>query len=241
LIRVLPNEDFIYLADSRNCPYGIKKEEEIVVLVQRIVDFFQNIEVKILVFACNTSSVHLSRFVTPNLPMLGVILPTIREAVKTTQNKHLAVLATTATIVSSIYQKLLVAYLSSGGQKLFFVSCSEFVTAIEEGVIGTKESYRLVKKKLTFLQDEDIDTIILGCTHFDCYQAEIQSVFPKSKLVSAGKPTGKALLALLKQKSILNQQQDKGKVRLLTTGDRKHFYHQVLNFFDTPIIEQINL
>lgn len=241
LIRILPHEDFIYLADSRNCPYGTKKAEEIVGLVQRIVAFFENLGVKILVFACNTSSVHLSRFEIPSLPMLGVIIPTVREAVRTTKNKHLAVLATIATITSGVYQELLSALIPDRERKLFFVQCSEFVTAIEKGDIGTKESYRLVYEKLAFLQDEEIDTVILGCTHFDCYRAEIQSVFPQAALVSSGKPTGKALFSLLKRKQIINQQQGSGRIRLLTTGDSISFRKQTLPFFDLPRIEEITL
>lgn len=106
LRRVLPKEDYAYLADNKNSPYGIKSKEEIVALVREAIKFFEKLPVKLIVLACNTSSAYLGILQQETkLPVLGVILPTVRVALKS--GKDLAVLATAATIDSGVYQNLL--------------------------------------------------------------------------------------------------------------------------------------
>ena len=184
LRRVLPKEDYAYLADNKNSPYGIKSKEEIVALVREAIKFFEKLPVKLIVLACNTSSAYLGILQQETkLPVLGVILPTVRAALKS--GKDLAVLATAATIDSGVYQNLLGEKKYLKNRKIAYLKCSEFVSAIESGLMNCRESRRLVREKLGSLTKPD--AFVLACTHFDMYQPEILELFPEAKFVSSEK------------------------------------------------------
>lgn len=230
MFKLLPTEDFIYLADFKNCPYGVKSKEEIIFLIKKIIAFFKKMSTKIIVFACNTSSVYLENIQNEDLPLLGVIMPTFNEAIQVANNS-LALLATNATINSGVYQELFSeSFLKD--KDLYFVGCSEFVLAIEAGELETKKAYDLVFKKIAFLQDKDIDTLVLACTHFDFYQEIIESILPDVKIVTSGKKVAQELYSFLDSRYLLNKQQV-GKRIFLTTGSRLDFQRKLELFFNS--------
>jgi len=232
LAEVLPCEDFIYVGDTLNCPYGIKTPEEIANLVTRVVRYLLSQDVKAIVIACNTAtanSAHLKEFV--KIPIVGVISPTAKYALKVSRNKNIAVLATNATIDSKSYQKLLDKKGIFNRGKKYFVKCSEFVTAIEDKQFANDYSFKLVKDKLEFLADKNIDTVVLGCTHFGLYAQEISRVLPQAKLVDCGGPTSQLLKKIMKKEKIIADDFRTGTIRITTTGDPEQMKKQI-DWFD---------
>lgn len=222
LRRVLPHEDYAYLADNRNSPYGIKSEAEIIGLVRKVIKFFEKISVKLIVLACNTSSAFLDKLrLETNIPLLGVIEPTVAETVKS--GRDYAVLATNATIDSGVYQKLLAEKSRLKKRKMHFLKCSEFVSAIENGLINCAKSRELVSEKLKVLSENKPDTIVLGCTHFDLYKEEIREIYPEAKIISSGPATARAVKNFLKKHNLDNPQTEHGKLSIYITGEFDNF------------------
>lgn len=222
LIEQFPHEDFIYVADTLHCPYGIKPQEEIADLVTRITKYLIGAHVKAIVIACNTATAnsdHLKDIT--KLPIIGVIRPTAEYALQVSSERKIAILATNAAVDSGCYQN----YLKAGSDSLYPVRCSEFVPLIEQGRTHTKEAARIIKEKLSGL--ESADTIILGCTHFPLIQEQIHGILPDARLVTSGKATAEALEKVLSEKDLRNEKQDSGSVILCTTGDPKHLKKQI--------------
>lgn len=224
LVKKFPNEDFIYVADTLNCPYGTKSKEEIKNLVDRVSNYLINKKCKAIVIACNTATANANHlFELDDIAVLGVILPTANEALK--NSKKVAVLATDATINSGIYQEVLL----NAKKEIYPVKCSLFVEPIEKGECGTKENYELVSKHLNQLKDKNIDTVILGCTHFALISNEVKKVFPKANLINSGEPTSEELYKILEKRNLLSSNK-KGKVYLKTTFAANALMNQIKIF-----------
>ncbi|MCK9536842.1 MAG: glutamate racemase [Bacilli bacterium] len=233
LIEIFPHEDFIYIADTKNCPYGIRSAAEIEKLVTDVVLYLLENKIKTLVIACNTATAygtHLAEITA--IPIVGVIEPTAQAAVKTTKNHKIAVLATNATIKSGFYQEYLARQLPSAFC-VYPISCSEFVVAIEAGEINNDYSYRLVAEKLKPYRNENIDTAVLGCTHFGLYHREIAQMLPQANLVGSGAPTAQYLYKVLNQKELMSNNKAPGKVIVKTTGDPAKLNKQI-KWFKKP-------
>lgn len=232
LVDMFPNESFIYVADTLNCPYGVKSPDKIRNLVTKVTNFLLSKDVKAIVIACNTAtanSMHLKDFV--KIPVIGVIDPTAKYAYKHSKNKKIAVLATNATIDSNQYQMRLNKFRLFNRNKKYFVKCSEFVTAIEAMEIKTETSYKIVSDKIDFLKDKNIDTVILGCTHFGLYESEIREVLPNAKQVECGLPTGLYLKEVLEKNGLNADSKNDGVINLYTTGSPEEMKKQI-KWFD---------
>ena len=165
LIQMFPNEDFVYVGDTLNLPYGTKSKEQLKKLVSNVSNYLYNLPVKSIVIACNTAttnSKHLKN--TIDIPIIGVIEPTAKYALNISEN--ILVLATNVTIDSNEYQTIINQNKKDPNSKQFYLKCSDFVDAIENNEINTPYSYKLVADKLKDLKNEKIDVIICGCTHF---------------------------------------------------------------------------
>lgn len=232
LAEVFPCEDFIYVGDTLNCPYGTRSPEEIASLVTGVVNYLLDQDVKAIVIACNTAtanSSHLREFV--KVPIIGAIEPTAKYALKVSKNKNIAVLATNATIDSRSYHKIIDKKRLFPRGKKYFVKCSEFVTAIEDNQFVNEYSYKLVKDKLSFLTDKKIDTVVLGCTHFGLYTPEITSALPEAKLVDCGWPISQLLKKIMKKEELMADDFRTGIILIATTGDPQTMKKQI-GWFD---------
>ena len=218
LVKKFPNENFIYVGDTLNLPYGTKTPEKLRMLVSNIANYLVSRSVKAIVIACNTAtanSEHLKDEI--NIPVIGVIDPTAKHAYEMSKNKNILVLATNVTIESNSYQNALNKIDPNGNY--YFSKCSEFVDAIESNNINTKESFKLVSDKLNEYKDKNIDTIILGCTHFGLYSNEIMNVFPKATLIPCSTPTTAELFNVLEANNSLNLQKSVGEIEIYATSD----------------------
>ncbi len=218
LIRMFPNEDFIYVGDTANLPYGTKDKETLKKLVSSVSNYLVSQDVKAIVIACNTAtanSAHLENEI--DIPVIGVIEPTSNYAYNVSLNKNILVLGTNVTINSKAYEEALTKIDHKGNY--YFCRCSEFVDAIEANIINNKKSHKLVSDKLTEFTDKNIDTVILGCTHFGLYSKEILSVLPNATLIPCGNPTGFELKRILEENDLLSSSKKAGKISINATSD----------------------
>ena len=160
----LPNESVIYFGDTARVPYGNRSKREILLFVREIITWMMSLEVKMIVMACNTSSALVLEEVRSEfpIPILGIILPGARAAVKSGQ--RIGVVSTQATADSNAYQQAVLEIDPTA--KVWQVGCSEFVPLIESDRIHDPYTLAVAKRYLSPLLAADIDTLVYGCTHY---------------------------------------------------------------------------
>ena len=180
LQRDFPLCSFVYLADSANCPYGVKSPQEIQHRVETLIKFLQYNGAQAVVVACNTASVFADRMRAKfNLPIFDVIAPTCKQVASVTRTKKVALLATNATVRSQAYQLELQKY----GITVEALPCSNLVPFVEANTVNTAECSEAVASALFNLTQCDADTVILGCTHFPILRKKISPYAKGKKIV----------------------------------------------------------
>lgn len=175
-----PDCNFVYLADSAYCPYGTKSFGEIFSRVSTLVEFLQSHGAQAVVLACNTASVFADKLREKfSLPIYDVIQPTCKVVAATTVNKRVALLATNATVKSGVYGKIL----NDSGIAVVSFPCSSFVPFVENDLIDTAECDEAVHAALSQLTHCNVDTVILGCTHFPVLKNKIAPYVNGAKIV----------------------------------------------------------
>jgi len=164
LKRQLPNERIVYFADTARVPWGSRPQAEIIEFVQQILTWMQAQRVKMVVMACNTSSALALETVRSQfeLPMLGLILPAAQAAIK--YGQKIGVIATTATVNSMAYVNAITE--TEKQSQVWQVACPEFVPLIEANRIYDPYTYDIAQKYLAPLIEAEIDTLVMGCTHY---------------------------------------------------------------------------
>lgn len=189
LLDKLPNENIVYLADSKHMPYGDKTNDQIIKYVMDDVKFLNNYELKAILIACNTADAVASSEVKQaySVPVFGVIEDACKVAIKTTKNDRIGVIATSAAIKADEYHKQLLRF--NPHIKVYSQACPFLVPLIEEGKfdIGNQEIRYILEDYLTPLLENDIDTLILGCTHYDLLSQIIKDMYPNLNLVSSSR------------------------------------------------------
>lgn len=166
VMRKLPCASIIYFADTARIPYGEKSKESIIRFSIENTTFLMQYHIKLLVVACNTASAYAlddlkQKF---DIPIIGVIESGAEKAVKVTKNKRLAVVGTRGTINSGVYQKVIQKQLP--GAEIFSLSCPLLVPLIEEKLIDHPATRLILEEYLSPLRSKDVDTLLLGCTHY---------------------------------------------------------------------------
>ena len=206
IMRQIPNEKIIYFGDTARVPYGNKSKETVTRFSKQIVRFLQTHHVKTIVVACNTASAYaieeLERAL--DIPVIGVVKPGARMAVDMTRNGKIGVIATEGTISSGLYAK----YIKSLKEDavIYGKACPLFVPLVEEGLWQDPVTVEIARRYLTELIDLDIDTLILGCTHYPLIRSVIgQAMGEGVTLVNPAYETAIALKRLLAEKDLLNE------------------------------------
>jgi glutamate racemase len=190
ILRLLPKESTVYFGDNAHVPYGSRTTEELIGLAHNIISFLVAQKVKYIIFACNTnSSVSLPvlrRYFT--VPMIGLIKPGAQEAVKITKNRRIGVIATAVTIKSGAYEKEIKAI--SPRVTVFSQTAPRLVPIVESGKIKTAEALQATREYVKPLKKADIDTLILGCSHYPFLSNEFAATLgPDIKLVDPATAT----------------------------------------------------
>ena len=206
IINKLPHENIVYFGDTARVPYGNKTQKTVLRYSGQIVNFLKEKHVKAIVVACNTASAlaldELEQEI--DIPIIGVVKPGVSAAMNTTVNGRIGVIATQSTVQSRLYQRLIEKEDSS--TRVFAKACPLFVPLVEEGWTHDEITLEVAKRYLSELQDKDIDTLILGCTHYPLLADLISGYLgEKIKLVNPAYETASALKKLLVSNGITNE------------------------------------
>ncbi len=205
IMRQTPNEKIIYFGDTARMPYGSKSKDTIVRFSRQIARFLESRQVKAIVVACNTASAYAIEELEGELdiPVIGVVKPGARMAADITRNGKIGIIATAGTIGSGLYTK----YIKSLKEdvQIYGKACPLFVPLVEEGLWQDPVTVEIARRYLSELIDLDIDTLILGCTHYPLIRSVIGQVMGESvTLVNPAYETAIALKKLLAEKDLLN-------------------------------------
>ena len=187
IASTLPTENIVYFGDTARVPYGSKSNATVIEYANQDAKFLMNKNVKAIVVACNTvSSVALGELRKNfNVPIIGMIEPGARFAIKETKNGKIGVIGTRATINNKAYSNEIKKL--NPEVEVFEKACPLFVPLAEEGWMNHKATYEIAKEYLQELKDINIDTLVLGCTHYPILADVIQKVMgDEVKLIDSG-------------------------------------------------------
>lgn len=215
----LPFENFVFLADQANVPYGQKTQKELHELTERVTKFLLNFDIKLLVVACNTASCyaveHLrSKF---SIPIVGVV-PAIKPAISLTKSGRIAVMSTPAT-AKSRYLKNLVGKFANG-KKVLRLACTGLEDSVEAQ--DSKKTEKLLNIYVAKVKSFGADVIVLGCTHYPFLKGEFAKRLGRGvKIIDSGKAVAERVNYLLQTSSKISQKNVKQ--NFFTTGDPVQF------------------
>mgnify|MGYP000463476893 CR=1 FL=1 len=194
IMRNLPDERIVYFGDTARVPYGSKSKNTVIRYSRQIVHFLETQQVKAIVIACNTASALALDTIEKeiDLPIIGVVKPGAQMAVETTQNKRVGVIATESTIQSGLYQQLITE--ADPAITVYGKPCPLFVPLVEEGWTKDPITEEVARRYLAEILDKDIDTLIMGCTHYPLLRSLLRKVVgEKVTLVNPAYETSQAL------------------------------------------------
>lgn len=209
IMRQLPGENVIYFGDTARVPYGSKSKQTVLKFSRQIVRFLMTKEVKAIVVACNTASALALEEMRDEMevPIIGVVRPGAHMAVEMTKTKSVGVIGTDGTIKSGIYTD----YISRLDPEVTVVgkACPLFVPLVEEGLLEDRITDDMVERYLSELKTYNVDSLVLGCTHYPLLMNPIKRFMGESvTLVNPAYETAKELKAMLKDKGILNERKN---------------------------------
>jgi glutamate racemase len=233
ILDLLPNESLIYVGDSARFPYGSKPVEAIRRYALEIAAWLVERDVKMLVVACN--SIEVSAIgdiaVRADIPVIGVVNPGARGALRATRNGVVGVIGTEATIATGAYQRAL-----GSSVELHAVACPAFVEHVERGDTSSAELRAVARGYLEPLMSAGIDTLVLGCTHYPLLSGLLQlELGPDVLLVSSAEETAKDVYGELVRRDLLAPAGDPPTHEFLTTGDPVAFQRLADLFFGREV------
>ena len=197
--QLLPNENTIYLADSKNAPYGQKSKDEIIQLSFKNTEFLLNQNCKLIVVACNTATTNAIKELRDkyDVPFIG-IEPAIKPAATNSQTQKIGILATKGTLNSELFHKNVEKFQDI---KIIEQIGYNLVTLIENGEMNSPEMNDLLQEYLTPMIEQNIDYLVLGCTHYPYLIPQIQKIIPKNiKIIDSGEAVARQTKSILENK-----------------------------------------
>jgi glutamate racemase len=237
VIDQLPHEDIIYLGDTARSPYGEQPIATVREYALECLDHLVDQGVKILVIACNSGSAAVLRDARERyaVPVVEVILPAARRAVAATRSSRVGVICTEATATSQAYDD---AFAAAPQIELHTAACPRFVSFVEAGITGGPELLACAEEYLKPLQQADIDTLILGCTHYPLIRPMLQRIFGRDvTLITSAEEIAREVAATLERRGVGNLADREGSYRFLCTGDEQAFQDVAGRFLQLPLTE----
>lgn len=222
--ELLPQENLIYFGDTARFPYGPRPVEEVRRFAFEIMDLMTHLDVKMLVIGCNamTAAAYDEAKNNYDLPIIGVVEPAVRAAVRATHNRKIGVIATSVTISSRMYERALEA--TKRNVEIFTQVCPGFVDHVEVGDTFSEELFGLAEEYLSPLIASEVDTLILGCTHYPLLKGVLHSVTRgQVELVSSAEEVAKDVYEALVQTKLLRRAREVGTRRFIVSGDPEEF------------------
>ena len=230
LVEIMPNENYIYFGDSGHNPYGQKTVEDLQKLCHCIVDFLIKKDVKCIVMACNTATVASLKYLQEkfSLPIIGVINPGAKEAINITQNKKIGVCSTTFTAKTHGYLNEINKITNNDTSiKVYEEGSTNLANIIENGFEYTQQNDDIIKEFVGRFED-DIDTLILGCTHYPLIQDLFEKYF-KGNIIDPAMQTALETKSILEENNMLSDRKDMFDVHYFVTKDVEKFKNSAKN------------
>ncbi len=224
IMEQLPGEDIIYFGDTARIPYGTRSKETVIKYVKESFKFLMTKDIKAIVIACNTASALAMEEAKEDfdIPIIGVVDPGAAAAAACTKNNIIGVIGTEGTINSNSYQRKIRKQLPNA--EIIGVSCPLFVQIVEEGWENSDVAYISAQKYLLELKEHNIDTLVLGCTHYPALRYTIGKVMgDKVKLVNPAYETAKLTKNILKEQGLLNEKLEDGIYNYYVSDDPEKF------------------
>jgi len=250
LVKTLPGYDFLYLGDNARTPYGTRSFEVVYEYTLQSVKYLFSQNCPLVIIACNTASAKALRNIqqldlpkiAPDRRVLGVIRPSVEKVAEITVNGHVGVLGTVGTVVSESYPIELEKW--SGGRVVSTVqeACPMWVPIVENNEIGTEGAEYFIRKNIQNIlqKDKDLDTLVLGCTHYPLLIETIQKYVPENiKILQQGKITSEKLLEYLKRHSEIDNRLSKnGTLTFQTTESAENFEGKAALFMGHKVVAE---
>ena len=198
IFQLMPNENVVYFGDTARYPYGPRSKQMVKRFSFQNVNFLLRQRVKFIVVACNTASAFALEQLRKNydIPLIGVVEPGAAAAIKATRNGKIGVIGTVGTIYSKAYQKAI--HKQAPQLKIYSIPCPLFVSLAEEGYINKNASHLIASEYLNPLIKKEVDTLVLGCTHYPLLVNVLQKIVgPNVRLIDSGVETTKTVKKIL--------------------------------------------
>ncbi|MHA7108956.1 glutamate racemase [Sunxiuqinia elliptica] len=247
LMKTLPEYDFLYLGDNARTPYGTRSFDVVYEYTLEAVKRLFDEGCHLVILACNTASAKALRsiqqrdlpHIAPNRRVLGVIRPSVEMVAESTQNGHVGVVATSGTVASESYPIELEKWSSGRVKQTTQEACPMWVPIVENNVIDTLGADYFIQTNLNalFQKDPDIDSLILGCTHYPLLRDSIKKYVPKQvRIIEQGELVAAKTLDYLERHPEIDQNCSKNAThRFLTTEDAAFFDERAKHFLGYPI------
>lgn len=237
---LLPNENTIYLSDSKNAPYGQKSKNKIIELCIKNTDFLLEKKCKLVVVACNTATTNAIKYLrkTYNIPFIG-IEPAIKPAALKTNSKTVGILATKGTLNSELFEQT--SSKIDNSIKIVEQVGEGLVELIENGKINSNEINSLLKKYITPMLKQKVDCLVLGCTHYPYLTPLIKKIVgSKMHIIDSGEAVAKQTKAVLEKYNMSNTVSDKETKLLFYINQKSNVLKNILSNYSNVTIEELN-
>ena len=230
----LPNEQFVYFADTANLPYGNKTADQIIEYSHNIISWFTNsVRAKLVIAACHTSSaIALHKQAKDfEVPVIGTIYPMLNTVLDKTKHQNIGIIATPASVNSRIHENIFKAH--GFGGKIVSISCPNFVPLIESEIIDVASLELHAQEYLNQFNHEDLDTLIFGCTHYPLIKANITKFLPSHvKYIDPAEHITDDVLNYLITNKLLNNSEIKLAPQFYCSKDAESFSSKLKNILN---------
>ncbi|KQC32538.1 glutamate racemase [Nonlabens sp. YIK11] len=219
VVQLLPHENTIYLADSKNAPYGIKSRQEIIDLSIKNTEYLLAQGCKLIAVPCNTATTNAIDYLRANykVPFIG-IEPAIKPAALNSDTKKIGILATKGTLSSQLFKTTQEKF--TRDIATIEVTGTGIVELIESGKKDSREMKSLLQAITQPFMTSGIDYLVLGCSHYPYIKTTLQELLPKNvKIIDSGAAVARQTLAVLQEQNLLNTSSDSGQHRLFSNAD----------------------
>jgi glutamate racemase len=230
LIQEMPDEQFVYLGDTARVPYGNKSKQTIEHYTIQCIDFLLGFNVKAIVIACNTASalaLEIAQKHSP-IPIIGMIEPAAHYAIESSPSGNIGIIGTRATIHSQAYEKAIQTYADTIHKEAHIssIACPLFVPIVEEDWVNHPAAILIAQEYLSPLISKNIDTLVLGCTHYPLLKELITNILPDITLIDCGYTASKIMTKMLGLHSNQDSSSISKRIQLFTT-DTVHSFNVI--------------
>ncbi len=239
IMKIMPGEDVIYFGDTGRVPYGSREKDTLLKYVRQDIRFLETFDIKMIIIACGTASSAALPWISSEFgtEIIGVVEPAAKAAVKATKTGRIGVLGTSGTVKSGKYIEYIKSI--SPDAEVFQKACPMFVPLVENGYAQSSVTRVFAEEYLAEIKSRDVDTLILGCTHYPLLKSVIGEIMGEGvALIDSGAAAADFALEQLKEKENLNEQKV-GNYSYFVSDSAEEFARLGGMFLSRPIEESV--